>query len=993
MSSLICNVCKKKCVSLRSLTMHLHHNPRCDVNQHDTILTPICPEVDFNIFENFAENDSNIFHNDDFFIDTNDNNNDNEIDIMEPNLDNSLMIMKYDFIRSFVGNNFIDQNIFNAQLDLIHLLDSTHTPLYLYDKIIHWINKYIIYNTAFTSGSSGRNIFASREQALLQIKLRTNMTLIEPRNCRIELPGSKMTIDIVLHDFKSCLYTLLMDENLMKEDNLLISENKVGKNNNLQKKSSVLNDIDSGDAYKIGMITYLSDNESDVLLPIIFFIDKTHTDVNGRLCLEQVRFTLGIFNRETRNNVQAWRTLGYINDQQHLPCTNAAEKALDYHFMLKTILKSFVEVQTNSIFWKIKKSNNTDYYNVVFKLAVLFIIGDTEGHDKLCGKYINRSFHVKRLCRYCNTPTEESDNTSFKFQHNNSKQVNCLINKATKSTSNVNKQDALEKLKSMSFHAVENAWENVNFCDARRGIFGATPAEVMHCLQHGLFLYLFQGIFHQRKLNKSAKKRMLKDPPNSNPSLTTINNKRFKKNYTSQPIIDDENSESDNDVPGDSYQETDFSNLKLFSELYAKRFNRICKQYGKILTWQSDRELPRTHFSSNYTMVTRKNANEMVGLLIVYLMIFASEEGIRIDSELGERTTADYIHLIELMLMMEHFCKYHEHKRSLVLLFKNLVPIILDKFKSVVNRKEGNGMKITKFHLPLHFADDIIRFGSMSNYDSGICEAHHKSEAKKPSTNTQRRQSSFEIQTAKRQIESLSIKVAYQQNFNDEQIQLDIETIQNKSYKIKFCGKLRVLLSLNKNGTKWQPINFFDNRFYNQLTVFCINMIDGGYLNSPIKFFTVHKRYGKMFKADPIYKESECWYDWATVKWDIETLPAKMLLFVDLDHDTFIKPFPIGSTIVTEPGSYALCYSLNYKAKIPAHMTSYLVSYGKIMVEENNQNPALCMFLLEAIENTVSAVPFNTSNDIDIINSIEWLFLCAKSEWYDVFKDFIKNNR
>ena len=60
------------------------------------------------------------------------------------------------------------------------------------------------------------------------------------------------------------------------------------------------------------------------------------------------------------------------------------------------------------------------------------------------------------------------------------------------------------------------------------------------------------------------------------------------------------------------------------------------------------------------------------------------------------------------MLMMEHFCKYHEHKRSLVVLFKNLVPIILDKFKAVVNRKEGNGMKITKFHLPLHFADDII---------------------------------------------------------------------------------------------------------------------------------------------------------------------------------------------------------------------------------------------------------------------------------------------
>ena len=36
-------------------------------------------------------------------------------------------------------------------------------------------------------------------------------------------------------------------------------------------------------------------------------------------------------------------------------------------------------------------------------------------------------------------------------------------------------------------------------------------------------------------------------------------------------------------------------------------------------------------------MITRKNANEMMGLLIVYLIIFASEEGFEIDKELGEK--------------------------------------------------------------------------------------------------------------------------------------------------------------------------------------------------------------------------------------------------------------------------------------------------------------------------------------------------------------------
>ena len=48
-------------------------------------------------------------------------------------------------------------------------------------------------------------------------------------------------------------------------------------------------------------------------------------------------------------------------------------------------------------------------------------------------------------------------------------------------------------------------------------------------------------------------------------------------------------------------------------------------------------------------------------------MMFASEEGFEIDKELGWKTTADYIRLIELMLMFEIFCKYYEHKLCVVL--------------------------------------------------------------------------------------------------------------------------------------------------------------------------------------------------------------------------------------------------------------------------------------------------------------------------------------
>ena len=83
----------------------------------------------------------------------------------------------------------------------------------------------------------------------------------------------------------------------------------------------------------------------------------------------------------------------------------------------------------------------------------------------------------------------------------------------------------------MSQHPVENAWKDVNFCDKKRGIFGATPAEVMHCLQHGLFSYLFKCIFHQRKLNKSGRKRCLVNGRNNNSKKKTksVSNKSKQK--------------------------------------------------------------------------------------------------------------------------------------------------------------------------------------------------------------------------------------------------------------------------------------------------------------------------------------------------------------------------------------------------------------------------------------------------------------------------------
>ena len=60
----------------------------------------------------------------------------------------------------------------------------------------------------------------------------------------------------------------------MMEEILLINESIFGLQTSLIRKSFINNDIDSGGAYKRGMIGYLSDNSNDILLPIIVLLTK-----------------------------------------------------------------------------------------------------------------------------------------------------------------------------------------------------------------------------------------------------------------------------------------------------------------------------------------------------------------------------------------------------------------------------------------------------------------------------------------------------------------------------------------------------------------------------------------------------------------------------------------------------------------------------------------------------------------------------------------------
>jgi hypothetical protein len=175
--------------------------------------------------------------------------------------------------------------------------------------------------------------------------------------------------------------------------------------------------------------------------------------------------------------------------------------------------------------------------------------------------------------------------------------------------------------------------------------------------------------------------------------------------------------------------------------------------------------------------------------------------------------------------------------------------------------------------------------------------------------------------------------------------------------------------------------------FQQQLNDFCNTIIKNKYLKGTINFFPQHNRHNNIFRGDPNYESGINWYDWANVKWSDDIIPAKLLLFIDIKEEQFVRKFSIGETTIISPGHYAIAYSLKSSSNLQqAHLTSKLVQYGTLDLDKNG-DPKMCIFHLDCISSTISAVPYKTSEDT--IKAKEWIFLRPKFEWYNIFTSFV----
>jgi hypothetical protein len=703
-------------------------------------------------------------------------------------------------------------------------------------------------------------------------------------------------VTIPYREAHDCIVSLLTDPRVDQSKLLFFNKDPLAPP---PSKVIFIEDINTGEAYLKSYEKWIS-KPKQVLFPIIFYIDATVTGQFSDLPVTALKMTLGIFDQETRDQGWAWRELAWIpqvrkesargkklfKDSKHLDSQDVV--VMDGEGQYAESESEDEESAAAEESDDVVKAQ--DFHSMLsfglesfVKLQESGFIWDQVAHGQITRGIEYIPFVVNVKC-----DTEEGDLLCGKFtvRTKNVKHLcrychcptdqgdNPLAKYKMKTQGDIQKlidKGDLVQLKAISQQNIQNAWYKVRFHAANdRGIHGATPSEMLHALLLGIFKYL-RNIFFV---------------------------------YMGE------------------------------SSTLAQDINGLCKMYGKLLSHQSDRDLPYTNFAKGIQK-GRLMAKQFRGVLLVMAAVVRSESGRKFlmkRRKFGkENGLRDWSLLLELMLEWEAYLCEPKMKKQDVMRLEKKHRFIMYIIRNVAKRAEGMGLKVMKFHAISHLVEDIRLYTTPSTYDTGANESHWK-ETKYAAILTQRKEALFSEQTAKRLTEFLTIDLAYEEietgatvwehfddvperkNLDPEQMNMATESediyIQSGSQSSNESGTndshsscsgieirtggTRILVfedSDNKNIASFEILGRSKHknttRWVTQTVEFLVglqNQVCEHISQKDLPVLTEHKRGNIMFRGHPNHRGEGAWKDWAIMDWGHGwgKLPSRIWCFVDL---------------------------------------------------------------------------------------------------------------
>jgi hypothetical protein len=507
----ICPVCSKAFQSSRGLSMHLYHFPNTCGRQP---ITTGIPEKPKDVLDPDSDSSPEPMN----FDDDPDDDDDMPFELSRSELE--AMSGETDTVI-----HSLEQKV---HVDLLHILQKAEVPDYLFQDVVEWASR---------SRASGYNFspaLISRPAVLNNIRKHLKLHELRPTISELKLESVDQHIPIVTFDFYKLLISILTEVTLMQPENLVINPATEFEDGSIDVRpwfkpfhptNTSLNEVLSGKWYN-DTVEQLGAAVSDskiFVCPLIFYVDRTHIDSKSRFNLEPVNFTLGIFKQSKRTQVRFWRTLGFLPDIPEEDVHNPAKgcKTRNYHTMLKHILQGALDLQKDPSRldnFPLRIGNHVHHVNL--RIPVAFVISDTQGADKLCGRYISYNDSIQRLHRSCRcTPMEASD-------HNHV----CEWVEMEDMMKIIDRADPHE-LQQFSQHRVPDcAFRTMDFGCNKFGIYGATPFDILHGIKLGIVEYVLE-VFLNKVLSPQACHNLDQVLKSSIQHLRQGGNKNFPRMY------------------------------------------------------------------------------------------------------------------------------------------------------------------------------------------------------------------------------------------------------------------------------------------------------------------------------------------------------------------------------------------------------------------------------------------------------------------------------
>lgn len=612
---------------------------------------------------------------------------------------------------------------YRFQLDLLSTLSKHRIDLNLHDEIIDVIKQHSSECRLHFSSDNLQN----RLPLLKKIERNIDTYQLKPRDIIVNLSGG-VQATVSVFNLKAMLLSLLLDDNLMRPENLAKGYNIfTGKGS---QPDDVYGEIHTGDAWEPSRRRFCGDDPRNMPVALVVFGDKSHLDLHGTLSTLPLTFTLSCFNQKSRNSSEFWRPLAFIPNLSYgaTSSKNSAKpvKSLqDEHDCLKACFKELIDIHRNGGI-----ATTVMGRPVILKVWIHFFVGDTSGNNRWLGHF-NGSGMLTYPYRDCRCLFEDMDNSFPHCQYITCEDYYSMKNIRSSLLTNAAR---LEHDRSWSKHDIDNAFMNPDLplSDQIHGIFRLTPPERLHTTQEGIGKYMMDSV--RVTIGDTGERKKL---------VSDIENLHHHLHY-------DLKRNSERDLPRGSVRNSVLKNsLVTASERRGNLFRFLCLAHTDEIKAR--------------------------------LQQCFSNQNIRI---------SDFFLCIKLFLGMEdwfHATNPKPEVRASKILIAQTLQLIKEVFPRIDTNGEevGQGWSIPKFHGTTKFTDYIMLFGSAINFFGGVGECNHKMFVKATGHNTQKRINSFTSQVAARYYEAMTIDIAKKSLDNrrkDEYEYIDVsKTLRNKN--------------------------------------------------------------------------------------------------------------------------------------------------------------------------------------------------------------------